>query len=174
MKKHDKRGFTMAELLIVVAIIAVLVAVAIPVFNNQLEKSRETTDIANLRSAYAYANAALLTEEYKDSSVWQSNDTSTVGDVIYYCSFDGSAAVADNSPENTGKGREEGLSADISNLPEEIIYKGFPTVCAPNCIEMYINVSQGKVLVYFQGEYDEGLIVKADDFPDWAQNADGF
>ena len=53
MKKNNKKGFTLAELLIVVAIIAVLVAIAIPVFTSQLEKSRESTDIANVRSAYA-------------------------------------------------------------------------------------------------------------------------
>ena len=52
MKKNNK-GFTLAELLIVVAIIAVLVAIAIPVFTSQLEKSREATDMANVRSAYA-------------------------------------------------------------------------------------------------------------------------
>ena len=53
MKKMNKKGFTLAELLIVVAIIAVLVAIAIPVFTAQLEKSREATDTANVRSAYA-------------------------------------------------------------------------------------------------------------------------
>ena len=53
MKKNNKKGFTLAELLIVVAIIAVLVAIAIPVFSSQLEKSREATDLANVRSAYA-------------------------------------------------------------------------------------------------------------------------
>ena len=53
MKKNNKKGFTLAELLIVVAIIAVLVAIAIPVFSSQLEKSREATDVANIRSAYA-------------------------------------------------------------------------------------------------------------------------
>ena len=52
MKKNNK-GFTLAELLIVVAIIAVLVAIAIPVFTTQLERSREATDVANVRSAYA-------------------------------------------------------------------------------------------------------------------------
>jgi len=53
MKKNNKKGFTLAELLIVVAIIAVLVAIAIPIFSAQLEKSREATDLANVRAAYA-------------------------------------------------------------------------------------------------------------------------
>ena len=60
MKKNNK-GFTLAELLIVVAIIAVLVAIAIPIFTTQLEKSREATDIANVRSAYAQMVANYIT-----------------------------------------------------------------------------------------------------------------
>ncbi len=60
MKKNNK-GFTLAELLIVVAIIAVLTAIAIPVFTAQLEKSREATDLANLRSAYAQVMTDILT-----------------------------------------------------------------------------------------------------------------
>ena len=63
MKKRNNKGFTLAELLIVVAIIAVLVAISIPIFTAQLEKAREATDAANLRSAYAEAMAAALTEE---------------------------------------------------------------------------------------------------------------
>ncbi len=61
-KIHSKKGFTLAELLIVVAIIAVLTAIAIPVFSAQLEKARQATDLANLRSAYAEASAEALTE----------------------------------------------------------------------------------------------------------------
>ena len=61
MKKNN-RGFTLAELLIVVAIIAVLVAIAIPVFTSQLERSREATDAANIRSAYAEVVTNYLTE----------------------------------------------------------------------------------------------------------------
>ena len=60
MKKNNK-GFTLAELLIVVAIIAVLVAIAIPVFTGQLEKARESTDISNCRAYYSEITAALLT-----------------------------------------------------------------------------------------------------------------
>lgn len=53
MKKNNKKGFTLAELLIVVAIIAVLVAISIPIFTSQLEKARDATDQANIRSAYS-------------------------------------------------------------------------------------------------------------------------
>lgn len=58
--RTEREGFTLAELLIVVAIIAVLVAIAIPVFSAQLEKSREATDAANIRAAYAEAMTAAL------------------------------------------------------------------------------------------------------------------
>ena len=61
MKKNNNKGFTLMEMLIVVAIIAVLVAIAIPVFTNQLEKAREATDMANIRSAYAEVMACALT-----------------------------------------------------------------------------------------------------------------
>ena len=61
--KENKKGFTLAELLIVVAIIAVLVAISIPIFTSQLEKSRESTDAANLRAAYATAAAKVLDTE---------------------------------------------------------------------------------------------------------------
>ena len=60
MKKS--KGFTLAELLIVVAIIAVLVAISIPVFTSQLEKARESVDEANIRSIYAQLSSDVLTE----------------------------------------------------------------------------------------------------------------
>ena len=42
-----------------------LTAIAIPVFTSQLEKSREATDLANVRSAYAEQMAAYLTGDNK-------------------------------------------------------------------------------------------------------------
>ena len=62
LKMKNKKGFTLAELLIVVAIIAVLVAVSIPVFSSQLEKSREVTDAANIRSQYSEIMVEALSE----------------------------------------------------------------------------------------------------------------
>ena len=69
MKKNNK-GFTLAELLIVVAIIAVLVAIAIPIFTKRLESSRETSDLANLRGAYAVATTTMLADNISSSNFW--------------------------------------------------------------------------------------------------------
>lgn len=55
---RSKKGFTLAELLIVVAIIGVLVAISIPIFNKQLEKGRETVDLHSMRSAKSLAVTA--------------------------------------------------------------------------------------------------------------------
>ena len=74
---RNKKGFTLAELLIVVAIIAVLVAIAIPVFTSQLEKSKEATDQANIRSAYAEVMAAALTDTAEEHDTTLTNVTRT-------------------------------------------------------------------------------------------------
>ena len=74
MKKNNK-GFTLAELLIVVAIIAVLTAIAIPVFTTQLEKSREATDMSNIRAAYAEVMANYLANGAKTGAAGTSNAT---------------------------------------------------------------------------------------------------
>lgn len=54
----NKKGFTLAELLIVVAIIAVLVAISIPIFTSQLKKARLAVDHSAMRDAYALAQVA--------------------------------------------------------------------------------------------------------------------
>ncbi len=66
-KKSDRHGFTLAELLVVVAIIAVLVAVSIPIFSGQLEKARLATCQANRRSLKADLSAVYLSEGTSDA-----------------------------------------------------------------------------------------------------------
>ncbi|MCH3962262.1 MAG: prepilin-type N-terminal cleavage/methylation domain-containing protein [Solobacterium sp.] len=75
-----KHGFTLAELLIVVAIISVLVVVSVPVFNAQLDKAKIAANEANIRAA----QAAVLTD-------LMSNDADGAAEKhspIYYYSYD--------------------------------------------------------------------------------------
>ena len=90
--KQNKNGFTLMEMLIVIAIIAVLIAVAIPVFASQLEKAREATDLANVRSAYAQVSTeallgdseATVTVNLKQKQVdWQSVDPVNIGGIVH-------------------------------------------------------------------------------------------
>jgi len=60
MKKNN--GFTLAEMLIVVAIIGVLVSIITISLSNYLEKSREAVDMANIRQAYSLLQAAIIDE----------------------------------------------------------------------------------------------------------------
>lgn len=54
-KLKKQGGFTLIEMLIVVAIIAILVAVSIPLVSNALDKAKRATDAANVRAAMAEA-----------------------------------------------------------------------------------------------------------------------
>lgn len=87
-KRNNKKGFTLAELLIVVAIIAVLVAISIPIFTSQLQKARLATNQANARAAYAAVEAQYL-----------QNDTAT-GEYTY-TTTDGKIAKAEDSKKAT-------------------------------------------------------------------------
>lgn len=70
--KNKNKGFTLAELLIVVAIIGVLVAVSIPIFTSQLAKAREATCKANRRSLLAVVRTTAMTEEKSEKEVFSS------------------------------------------------------------------------------------------------------
>ena len=82
MKKmmKNRKGFTLMEMLIVVAIIAILVIIAIPTFNSALAKARAATDVANIRSGYAAAQVEAMTNGINDK-----------GDT-YYLQKDGSVS----------------------------------------------------------------------------------
>lgn len=68
MKKNTK-GFTLAELLIVVAVIAVLVAISIPIFTTQLHKSRVAADWANVRAYFGEIQADYMTTGERNPKV---------------------------------------------------------------------------------------------------------
>ena len=71
-EKHiltNQQGFTLAELLVVVAIIGILVAISVPVFAAQLERSREATDMANVRVAYAEVLTAVNSGDVNESRI---------------------------------------------------------------------------------------------------------
>lgn len=62
MKASKKRGFTIVELIIVIAVIAILAAVLIPTFSNLISRANESVDIQAARNM----NTFLATAKYTD------------------------------------------------------------------------------------------------------------
>ena len=92
MLKMKNKGFTLAELLIVAAIIAILVAISLPLFSSQIAK-------ANLQADQTHVSAA------KASAVAEYLDTNSHDTITYY--FDAGIAMANknNSEGIAGYGK---------------------------------------------------------------------
>lgn len=60
MKKMNKKGFTLIEMLVVIAIIAILVSIIVPVVGNSTAKAAAATNAANLRSAASTLSIKLM------------------------------------------------------------------------------------------------------------------
>ena len=88
---NRKQGFTLAELLIVVAIIGVLVAVSVPIFTAQRRKAVDAVNKANIRAAKAMALAAF----YDDKTVYVSSRNGT--QMAYFKYTDGSLVRLDTN-----------------------------------------------------------------------------
>ena len=93
--KINRKGFTLTELLVVVAILAILVAVSIPIFTGKLTNAREATDNANLRAA----KAAAVTEYLQSEST---------GVVVYYYDADNGVPKTDNAGITAYSKKEDG------------------------------------------------------------------
>lgn len=99
MKKLlNKKGFTLMEMLIVIAIIVILVAIAVPSFNSSLNSAKSSTDAANLRAAKSAASIAAVEDTYKTGTFY-----------LYYDMTDGNVKVI------TGDGKTDGTPANTVN-----------------------------------------------------------
>ena len=67
--KNNRKGFTLAELLIVVAIIAVLVAILIPVFKGATDRAEVAKDLANARAVVAEQTVSQMVADDWDGTV---------------------------------------------------------------------------------------------------------
>ena len=131
MKKKINNGFTLAELLIVVAIIAVLVAISIPIFSAQLEKAKQATDLANMRSAKAAAVAEYLGNSESEDKTY------------YYDAAKGKVSETDKPADGYGRSSKKVSEFDTvmpgaSGVPNENGKANYITVTVNSTGEVYM------------------------------------
>ena len=108
-----KKGFTLVEMLLVIAIIAILVAVIVPTVTSSTTKAKAAADAANLRSVKAEIGIALL-----------SNDTSTIPDASGgVITFTDGTKVTVPAAKAIGGDDESKLTFSAENTNGEVIVK---------------------------------------------------
>ena len=75
-KNIKQRGFTLIELMVTVAILAILVGIGVPAMNNFLNSNRHTAHTSSLKQAIQYARSEAVAKN-QDVSICASSDGAT-------------------------------------------------------------------------------------------------
>lgn len=136
MVRRFKKGFTLAELLIVVAIIAVLAAIAIPVFTSQLETAKQAVDDANLRNAAALAQINVTMTGFVDG------ESAVSG---YYDISSGKIVEWDGYEEISGYNQTEEVYPGTAHFPPLPLSKGTAVIL----VTTQDATTEGQALAYW-------------------------
>lgn len=123
--REEKGGFTLAELLIVVAIVLVLVAIAVPVYTGSLDSANTAVGKSAVRAVKGEAVAAYITDSSITNKTTEQKYTATVsqnGDVTGLTKGGGGTEIASNATDD--KYKELGVDIADGGASVTVTIKG--------------------------------------------------
>ena len=140
-KKKDNKGFTLVELVIVVAILAILVGILAPQYTKYVERSRKAADASNLDN---------LVTAVKVAAADANADVVYESDVTYTIKIDANGTTLTPTAANTNK------TEALTNALNEYAGSSWPQTTLKskawdnNLIQAYITIkSNGAVTVVY-------------------------
>lgn len=125
MAKYRKNGFTLVELIVVIAIIAVLAAILIPSVMGYIKKSKRSADITSAKTIYDTVMAVIADEDAMESFTENNNVTHNVTvkhngkketyTLVTVCTKDGASNAGGNRSLWSGGSEEAALFQDALN-----------------------------------------------------------
>lgn len=106
--KNNRKGFTITELVIVIAVIAILAAVLIPTFSSIIKKANDSSDLQAARSIYTEYTANF---DYTTGGTPEQNIVVKVDDDSYLIVEDGK--MQDDVYESANKAAKDGLGIAV-------------------------------------------------------------
>ena len=147
-KKNTNAGFSLVELIVVIAIMAILVAVLAPTLISKIEDSRVSTDISTISEVRQAVVDSLATEAVYDNIVPTKTTDGNTTAVYTIAMTDCTVAEVSGAPTN----------ADVSKLKDELdtiigSFK-FKSKELKDTTQIKITVTEkGKVIAEPNGDY---------------------
>ena len=121
MIKMNKKGFTLIEMLVVIAIIAILVSIIIPTVQSATDKAAAATNAANLRSVKAELVTAMLTGDESICEVPTTSGAVTIKNASKpYAKPIGGITAKDVTPSATYNATDKSITVYYGNAANTI------------------------------------------------------
>jgi type IV pilus assembly protein PilA len=127
MKKLNKKGFTIVELVIVIAVIAILAAVLIPTFSNVISNSKDSKAVSEVKAAYEAMHHDEMVAGYLQNAVKQ-----------------GAKATAQNIASRGTRPKENGVGSGTSMVFKPDVSK----LTAKDRAEIAERVARGEIISF--------------------------
>lgn len=147
----NKNGFTIVELIVVIAIIGVLAGILVPAMTGYVKDSKQTSADANAKTIYNAVNN--FAQSCVNDGVYLCQENGFLTDVLYINESSGSASV-----KNVGETPDKGISPNAVAELEKAVNSVLGNVAKGSAYRVVFNSAGFPAKIYW-AKTDEDKIV---------------